>query len=325
VKHKVLPAVIMVALATPASAGTFDCVIQPRRLIELRSPVEGMIERIHVERGDAVQKGQVLVELDAGVEAANAEFAKFRADMQSPLRSAESRVEFSSKKFARKDDLHQKAFVSAQERDEAATEKRLAEMSQLEAMENQRLAQLELRRASEQLRLRTIRSPFEGVVVDRMMNPGEVADTADARRLILKLAEMDVLYVEVILPVETYRSVKLGMNVDVLPDAPISGNYTARVKVIDKVLDAASGTFGVRLEMANPRRELPAGVKCRAKFSGIDVTGGPRGLSAGARSAANPGGAVPTVRPAVQQELRDRTPAILDARMPSIHPVTGGR
>jgi hypothetical protein len=37
-----------------------------------------------------------------------------------------------------------------------------------------------------------------------MMSPGEVADTADARRPILKLAEMDVLHVEVILPVRNW-------------------------------------------------------------------------------------------------------------------------
>jgi len=35
------------------------------------------------------------------------------------------------------------------------------------------------------------------------------------------------------------------------------------------VIDAASGTFGIRLTMANPRRVLPAGLQCQVKFDGI--------------------------------------------------------
>lgn len=41
---------------------------------------------------------------------------------------------------------------------------------------------------------------------------------------------------------------------------------TATVSVIDKVLDAASDTFGVRLELPNPTLELPAGVNCTVTF-----------------------------------------------------------
>ena len=42
----------------------------------------------------------------------------------------------------------------------------------------------------------------------------------------------------------------------------------ARGQVVDRVVDAASGTFGVRLELPNPNYALPAGLKCKVRFPG---------------------------------------------------------
>ena len=88
----------------------------------------------------------------------------------------------------------------------------------------------------------------------------------------LKLAEIDVLYVEVLLPVEAFGKVKPGMAIDVFPKVPADARYRATVKVIDRVLDAASGTFGVRLELPNPGRTIAAGMRCRASFPEITAT-----------------------------------------------------
>ena len=51
-----------------------------------------------------------------------------------------------------------------------------------------------------------------------------------------------------------------------MPERPIGGSYSAVVKVVDRVIDAASGTFGVRLELPNRERKIPAGVRCRVRF-----------------------------------------------------------
>jgi hypothetical protein len=58
----------------------------------------------------------------------------------------------------------------------------------------------------------------------------------------------------------------VGMRAQIIPEAPIGGKYTAIVKIVDRVLDAASGTFGVRLELPNPDNRLPAGIKCKVIF-----------------------------------------------------------
>jgi len=44
------------------------------------------------------------------------------------------------------------------------------------------------------------------------------------------------------------------------------GTYAAKVVVVDKLIDAASGTLGVRLQLANPNNKIPAGIKCSVEF-----------------------------------------------------------
>jgi hypothetical protein len=51
-----------------------------------------------------------------------------------------------------------------------------------------------------------------------------------------------------------------------MPEAPIGGRYQSTVSMVDRVVDAASGTFGVQIELPNPKLTIPAGVKCRVSF-----------------------------------------------------------
>ena len=284
---------ILAALAQPGVAGEFDCVIEPRQVLELRAPIEGLIERIRVDRGDLVRRGQELAVLDSSVDRASAAMARHRSQMEGAIRSGESRVEFSSRKFDRAQNLQTQNFVSAQARDEAATEKRLAESEFLDAKDNRRLAELELQRQMEIIRLKTILSPINGVVVERLLHPGEFAEAGVGRKPILKLAELDVLHVEVLLPVEAYGRVKRGMDVFVAPEIPAGARYSAKVTVIARLVDAASGTFGVRMELRNPQHRLPAGIRCKATFAGIDGSaarsGTARAPGAAPASAVSPG------------------------------------
>lgn len=253
-----------------ACAGDFDCVIEPRQVIEVRAPIEGLIERINVDRGDLVRRGQELVVLDSSLERAQAAIARQRSEMEGAVRSGESRLEFSTKKHERAENLHGQSYLSAQARDEAATERRLAESELRDARDNRKLAELDLARQLEVIRLKTIRSPLNGIVTERMQHPGELAEAGVGRKAILKLAEIDTLYVEVLLPAQAYGKVKTGMEVEVVPEIPAGSKHVATVKVIDRLLDAASGTFGVRLELANRQHRIPAGIRCNARFQGID-------------------------------------------------------
>ncbi len=144
--------------------------------------------------------------------------------------------------------------------DEIETTKRLAELTILAATDNRRLAELELRRATAELARRTLYSPVTGVVVERLLAPEEFARDEQP---VPKLAQLDPLRVEVFAPVALLGSITVGQQVGVAPQTPVNGTYSAHVMVVDRVVDAASGLFGVRLELPNRDYRLPTGLKCK--------------------------------------------------------------
>jgi RND family efflux transporter MFP subunit len=245
-----------------AKSVELDGLIEPYMVTEVGSAVRGIIETVDVDRGDFVKKGEVVATLQSGVEKATMELARARAEVDAAIKSKETQLGFSDRKMKRYEELYKKETIPFGEMDEAETSKMLAELELQEARDNKRIAELELRRATEVLERMFIRSPIKGVVVERFLSPGEFVE----EQPILKIAQIDPLNVEAIVPVEFFGSIQVGMQAEVLPEEPVGGIYTAKVKIVDQVIDAASGTFGVRLELPNPDYKLPAGLKCRVIF-----------------------------------------------------------
>jgi len=242
----------------------FDCIIEARQTVDIRSPVEGLIEKVAVERGEFVKKGQVVVTLESGPERAALAIARSRAEQQGAVKAAEAKLDLSRKKETRAEELARQNFISPNALEEARTERSLSESELRVSRENQRLAELEVQRANELLNMRTIKSPVNGVVVDRYIKAGEFA-TTNVKDPILKIAEVDPLNVEVILPARLYGDIKRGSKAEVAPETPAK-KYIATVAVVDQVMNAAAGTFGVRLELRNANLEIPAGARCRVRF-----------------------------------------------------------
>jgi RND family efflux transporter MFP subunit len=263
----VLGAGLVAASAVPAAAAPseYDCLIEARQSLDIRPAVEGVIESVLVRRGDAVRKGAVIATLLSGPERAALDVARSRASMEGELKSALARVDLTQKKFDRATELHRQNFVSVNARDEAEAEYRLAVEQLQVARENQNLAQLEVKRAEEILAQRSIRSPINGLVVEVLLQPGSLT-SSNQKDPVMKMMEVDPLHVELVLPVSEHGKIKRGQRGEVRPEPPVGGRYSARVDVVDGMLDAASGTFGVRLTLANPGNRIPAGVKCKVRF-----------------------------------------------------------
>lgn len=262
--------VMAFGFAGHAWAGLFECLIEPNQVVEIRSPSEGLIDKVFVKRGDHVSQGQVLVALESSVQRSAAEMAKYRSQMEGRITSSKNRVDFATKKLARAQELQKKNFVSAQAGDEAESEKRIAEAELRDAVENQELARHDYQHSVDLLNERTLRSPLRGVVVDRMLNPGDLAEAGTGRKPILKLAQIDPLLVEVALPREAYGKLRVGMTGMVTPEG-MKESYSALVTVVDSIFDAASGMFGVRLQMKNTKGSIPGGIRCKVDFSTLSA------------------------------------------------------
>lgn len=212
-----------------------DCLLEPHMIVNLGSPVAGVLSSVNVDRGDIVKKGSVAARIDARAEQASVETVRARA-------------EFASRRMKRNEELVKDDLLSGQEKDEMETERQMS--------------RLELKERQAQLSMRTIKSPITGVVVERVKSPGEFVQETE----IMKIAQIDPLNVEVVVPVSYFGSISVGSEATVRSASPVDGTYTAKVTVVDKVIDAASDTFGVRLEIPNRDFSIPAGLRCTVSF-----------------------------------------------------------
>lgn len=253
------------AVASPAPReDVLGCLLTPFSEARVGSPVVGVISRVLVDRGSVVAKGQPLATLLDSVERASASAASQRYLNGADVAAAQSAAELARKKAQRAQELYDLNFISSQARDQAVSEAEVATMQHAKAQEQRLSAGKELAIANAQLSLRTIVSPMSGVVVERYLAVGERVED----KPVLKLAQIDPLKVEVIVPASRFNTLRAGGSATVQPELQGLGARTAQITQVDAVIDASSNTFRVRLELPNPGNVIPAGLRCKVAFSG---------------------------------------------------------
>jgi len=187
-------------------------IVEPRTEVQIKSEASGQIEKLYVQEGDNVVKGQVIAELDqedqklivrrASLAAQQARLRYEQAKESSlpqQLKSAEARVEQlqldlrnARDRLARIESLHQQDFASDQEVEDARKVVQTLEVQLAEAQNSLRLlkekdyaseieaarlaweqAKVELSQAQKALGEATIRSPLDGTVLARFVEEGD--------------------------------------------------------------------------------------------------------------------------------------------------------
>ncbi len=255
---------LAVFASTAHAAQTYDCVIEPYLVVKIGSPVEGVISEIFVERGAPVKMGQILARIESSVQIQTLRMAEHNAASVVEVDIAKSRVDYLQSEVTRLTTLVTKKWTAKTILEAAESDLKQAELQLLGAKERHDLSILDRDRARAQLDRRVIRSPIDGIILRRLIGPGEYVHS---QAQIAQIAVIDPLYVDVFLPSELFNAMSVGQTVTVRPAAPIGGAYEARIAVIDQVFDAASDTFGVRLELPNDGNRLPAGVDCKLELN----------------------------------------------------------
>ena len=258
-------ATLMACFAASAAQPPLRCVIEPDRVTEIGTPVIGVVESIHVERGDTVRQGQLLARLRASVERASLGAAEVRAQADADVQAASANYEFQRQKLGRTEELMHKKFVSAQALDQVRAEASVAEQRLAQAREQKRVAKQDLETAQAQLGLRSIRAPFAGIVADRYVNVGERVEV----KPMFRVARIDPLRVEIIASAALFGSISKGMAAQIIPELPNAARVDAKVVLVDRMIDAASNTFRVRAELPNASGALPSGLRCKAEIAGM--------------------------------------------------------
>ncbi len=248
----------------PAQETDFDCVIDPAKTIKVASPVRGILDAVLVERGDTVKKGQVIARMESSVETSTVELNRLQAEDTALVDVEVEELALKELTYNRAATLGETNAVSKQQLDELGSEFRVQKKELARSQLEHKLAELELARSEANLALRTIRSPDSGVITERNLSGGEFVHE-DGH--IVTLVKLHPLHVETFMPIEMFDTIKEGQIGFIEPDPPFSGRYEAKITVVDPVFDPASGTFGVRLELANKDKKLPGGLRCRVSFA----------------------------------------------------------
>ncbi len=208
-----------------------SCLVGPSLEVKVGTTENGVLDEVLVDRGDRVKRGQLLARLQSGVE-------------RSVVAYQEAKLDFMERKVERSKDLQKGHLISAQEHDELLTDKRLVE--------------LDLAERRERLKLRSVASPVDGVIVDRYHSQGDLVKLEE----IFRIMRLHPLHVETVWPMRYFGTLKIGQAFTVLTDLK-GRQLQAKVSNVDRVVDAASGTFRVRLQAPNPDYKVPAGLNCR--------------------------------------------------------------
>ena len=267
-----------------AHAEMLGCLIEPDRVADVGTQSTGVLESLHVERGDKVSAGQVVARLSAQVERASVSVAEVKSKAEAEALQAQAAYELAQRKLERTRDLVKRDFVSDQALDQAEAEARVAQQRVEQAREAQRVAQREFMLSNAQLSQREVRSPFAGLVIERYRTEGERIE----REPVIRVARIDPLRVEAIVPAVQFGQIKAGQQATVKTDLPEFQTLNAQVTLVDRVIDPASNSFRVRLSVPNPGNRIPSGLRCRIAFSASSDTPSPSSAPATAPSAAMP-------------------------------------
>jgi len=253
---------LAVVAGSAQAAQPLGCLIEAERTADIGSQVVGIIESIAVERGDMVKKGQVLAILKAQSERAAVALAKARQEAEGEVHAAEAAARFSAQQLARNEDLFKRNFISHNALDQSRADAEVTRQKLAQARENRRVASNEVEYSRALLSQRSIISPFDGVVTERYLAPGERVE----EKAILRVAQIDPLRVQVVVPISLYGQISTGDSATIQPELPGASSVRAQVTRVDKVIDPASNTFRTLLRIDNPTHALPAGLRCKVDF-----------------------------------------------------------
>ena len=297
------------------------CLISPNRSADIGSPVTGIIESIAVDVGDTVRTGQVLVTLRSEVESAGERAAQARWRVDAEVRAAEASLELARQRYARSGELLAQGFLSPLAVEQSLAELRVAEQKLAQGNSQRDVLATDLEVVRAQVSQRVVRAPFAGTIVERFRQPGERVED----RPLLRLVSLDPLRVDLLVPASRFGHYAPGDRLQLQPELAGVKPVAAEVTHVDRVIDAASNTFRVRLSLPNPQQRLPAGARCTVGEAPLARDASPARPSAHApapATSAAPSAAQAPAPSAAQAPSPSaaRAPTVVPAALPSAPP-----
>ena len=217
------------------SVGNLD----PVQGADISNQLAGNVVAVNFQSGQAVQKGQLLVQLDDSSERAQ-------------LTGFEAQLKLAELNDQRAHDIFAKHLNAQSDVDTADS--------------NLQQAKSNVANTQATIDKKAIRAPFTGVAGIRNVNVGQYLPEGTA---IVTLQDLDHMYASFTLPEQALPSLAPGQKIDVTVDAYPSKRFEGQINAIDSKVDPNSHTVRVQGLIANPGHMLRAGM-----FANITVSAG---------------------------------------------------
>jgi membrane fusion protein, multidrug efflux system len=218
--------------------------IRPVHFAAVRSRVGAEVAQVHVQDGEAVKRGQVLVTL-------NAADWKARFDSQSAaLAEAKARQRLAQKTQASNRDLLERRFISQNAYDSTQSTAEVAAASVASAE-----AQLAIVRR--QLDETIIRSPIDGIVAKRLVQVGERITEQQA---VANVVDLSLLELEALVPLADAPQVKIGSRIDFAVDGFGDRMFEGRIERMSPSAEGGTRSIPVYIRLDNRDGSLRGGM-----------------------------------------------------------------
>jgi macrolide-specific efflux system membrane fusion protein len=263
--------------------------LQPRRYVDVGAQASGQIHKLHVEAGDPVRKGQLLVEIDPSTQQARLDAGRYSIDnLKAQLAEQRAQFQLAQQQLKRQRDLAA-AGATRDEDVQAADAQLKVTQARIEMFQAQiRQAQANLRSDEAELGYTRIYAPMDGTVVAVDAREGQTLNAQQQTPLILRIAKLSPMTVWAQVSEADIGKVKPGMTAYFTTLAGGKRRWTSTVRQIlpipPKPLDqtsqgggspasAANGTTGsqvvqytVLLDVDNPDGALMAEMTTQVFF-----------------------------------------------------------
>ncbi len=251
----------------------------PRRVATMGAVQPGRIESVAVSEGQPVPAGDVLFVLDDAVQRVRTHSAEADAQSLLDIELAQARYELAQREYERLTGLETQDYSSPKEVADARTSAEAARLSFEIARFEHEQAVRDYERERLALDRMSVRAPFAGYVSEVLKELGE---TVDEQEGVLTLVQLDPLIVAVDCPLELAPLVKAGDRVPIRPMDERWPTRTGEVTLANRVADAASQTFKVKLTVDNADGAWMSGLKVVVDFSATHADGSGPGRNADA-------------------------------------------
>ena len=212
--------------ATMSVIGTMEAV----QGVTISADLPGTVAKIGFDSGQAIKKGDVIVELDTRQERAQ-------------LAALEAQRDLAKINYGRMEQLVKEGVISKAEYDQATAQQRQTEANVAEIKAT--------------IERKTIRAPFNGVLGIRKVNLGQYLAAGNP---IVALQALNPIYVNFGVPQQAANQVQVGRNLHVSSQDLAGMTFTGRVSALDSIVDETTRNLQVQATLPNPQGKLKPGM-----------------------------------------------------------------